>query len=751
MGSKAEPIFQKKKRRGANMEVFIDLGVRVVYAMLILVVVFGAVLIVSKTVRYLSQYVVTPGEISSVEIYWDGAVDDGLSASFRQALGEWTTKPTGLADDGSQVVSFAYASANRAQSTLENVDISIGGVQIKSAFSAFKSVFEPPSFRMVGEGAGTSLTVRLMLGNKQIQSWQFEGEPPIASAGPDKTPNSGDIAANRAELLEGAVFRILFDLWRGVGTSKFEKGDDMKQFKSEKALEAYLRGTNYLLYYLRSREHDHLSRAIDELRILRWEEPTFREGLDLLALALAEDRRETEAIEIYDYLLGGAGPVECQKLSNKAESFDARTALAQQEINRAAAHFRAYSQASGATAIRNLEALLSCLEKVVEGTAGGQEAERAQWKSLQGYAHAHLADVYGHFLNYLFSRSKTPAENEYLKQLMPDLDEKTDWDQVREYFWTEHLSNLEEAKKLRDSAIAYWSSDKDDARQQSEKAGLDRLILSAEGYTLYLNARWRKASFDGNGVADRQPFIDSCHQAISLLRQADAAQPNHYTVLQNLATVYSNRVFDPEGEHWRTAERLYKRSLTLTSNDYYGAQRIALLIGENLQTVAVQDDDLFQKAIDRVEESLKYNSRSSTSYLLRARLEMWKSKDAQSDGETDQNKVERDIGRAKDLRAPPQALEWARIVRLVHKIPNLPASKPKPSEGAPEKWDEKVEAETDYDIAIRELTQLLEKALDDMGRPTHDGDIAEHEKFSSLLEEVNALKFEDRALLRPRF
>lgn len=733
------------------MDVIVDTGVRIVYVVLIVVVIFGAALVTIQAVKHLWKYVKPPAEISNVEVYWDGESDNAQSASFRHALLEWSNRPTGIAEDGSQVVSFAQASASRAQTALEQLDIKVGNVEINTAFAAFKSFFAPPSYELVAEGVGTSISVKLMLGRRQLNSWRFDGAP--VDAGQSGEPTAATKAAARAQLLEDAVFRIMFDLWRGAGPGVFKQAETMTEFKSEKALEAYLRGTNYLLFYLRNREHGHLTRAIEQLRILRWEQPTFKEGLDLLALALAEDRRETEAIEIYDYLLGGVDPLNCDSLLDKTKSLDSRTALAQQEINRAAARFREYSAQSGVTAIEHLTVLAACLDKVVQQTDPKKTLEKAQWASLQAYAHAHMADVFGHFLTYLFPGDGSPGENADVPQTLLELPGDTTWDSakwddVRTAILDKHNESLRSARQFRDSAKSYWSVDSDNARHRSEYDGLNRLISSAKGYTIYLNARWQETAFEDNKPV-RKAFVDACHQAIAALRDADNSQPNHYTVLQNLATVYSDPVFDPEGVHLDTAERLYDRSLTLTSNDYFGTQQVAELMGEKMRIATVQDDTLLTKALEHIEDALRFNPRSSTSHLLRARLEMWR-----DDPSSEQ--IERDIGRARELRASDQALQWVQIVKLVHKIPTLPEALDAPADFPPPenpdaKWDPEVEAKTKFDRIKLELTQLIETSLDEMGPPTLDGNIAEHEKFSALLEEVNKLTFENRKLLGRRF
>ena len=71
--------------------------------------------------------------------------------------------------------------------------------------------------------------------------------------------------------------------------------------------------------------------------------------------------------------------------------------------------------------------------------------------------------------------------------------------------------------------------------------------------------------------------IVSIGEGRTLLQQADAVQPNHYLILQNLGMIYADPRFDPQGNSIATARRMFDRSIKIKPDDYYGRQQLAAL------------------------------------------------------------------------------------------------------------------------------------------------------------------------------
>ena len=97
----------------------------------------------------------------------------------------------------------------------------------------------------------------------------------------------------KARSIHAAAFRVRFDL--GGQTLGRAPG-----FPNAQSLEAFVRGAESMRAYQENQKQSDLVAAIERLRIVEQEMPKFEQGLSLLALALAEARREEQAIRIMD-------------------------------------------------------------------------------------------------------------------------------------------------------------------------------------------------------------------------------------------------------------------------------------------------------------------------------------------------------------------------------------------------------------------------------------------------------------------
>jgi hypothetical protein len=700
----------KRGRAGPRRRIEIVLSYIAYLSAIVLVIAVG-LLITGRIATLLWKYVKTPAEIYVDTVKWDGA-DTMLADSVRERFRQWGSLRADV--DHSAEVLFAAVNLSRAQGELEKLEVNIAGVPVIGALGVIQKIVDPP-YRVIslqGETRNDThyLLARLKEPGSAVREWRLSR--------PFERSKS-DVAKD--ELIDDMVFNVLFDLGK-------------ESFPNKRALEAYVRGTEGMRAYLTTQEQGDLAKAIENLRIVDWEMPGFEPGLDLYALALTEDRKEAEAIGIYNQLLGVDGPLNSAALQGLDTTGRARKY--QLALNRSQAYYFQYDVSSFTTAT---EHLINVRKLIAADLAQSSlsAADRAKLHSLSAFASAQLADVIGHLI--AITRHDTGVDVALVTILNqgrtatdePPLAKRSEFPALTDFADAVAATNtvlLEQAEIARNAASSYWISG--GAHAQSERRALQRLIDSSRGYTRYHRARLT--------ATDGKAFKKECELAIKDLERALAAQPQHYTVLQNLGRVYADeavRVNDPQ---FKAAIDFFERSERLKPNDYWAHSNLAKLYGSLLENPATPKSEL-EKARREVDAALTLRFNSAELFLTSARVAMWEwEQAAAADREARQTVVERLL--QQGAAADQWDVEWAHAAWAVHGLRGFAS--------AADTLDNK---KKEYESSRSKAVKIVQDASDYYARHTTWAARQLKDRLDKERGEINATEYERRALITPIF
>jgi len=124
------------------------------------------------------------------------------------------------------------------------------------------------------------------------------------------------------------------------------------------------------------------------------------------------------------------------------------------------------------------------------------------------------------------------------------------------------------------------------------------------------------------GAGDDNKFKSLYKQAIALVQKADAARPNHYSVLQSLARIYADPRFDPSGDNIDKARELFLRSTLLKPTDFYGHQQLAALVVREAYLWGPEfiGADKLEDALTHAETARQLRPGSSTTFIVLSQL-----------------------------------------------------------------------------------------------------------------------------------
>jgi hypothetical protein len=618
----------------------------------------------------LLRYVRTPDEIYVDAVTWDGK-DLGFPDVARARFTRWSN-PDPAANDGAQVALFAQEQVNRAQERIKDLEVNIAGVSVLGAVKVVQKMLDPPYklLRFSGETDGKThyLLVQLVLKGDTLRQWRLSRS--------FDDPTKSDEA--RSQLIDAGVFRVLYELG-GYRTgsrsasatrsgSRSGAGTEQAMFSNERTFEAYLRGSEQLNAYLRTQRQEDLDQALANLSQVYWDMPDATQALGLYALALSENRQEREAIRVYDRLLGGEQPIQQSVLTTLGP--EDRVRQFQLELNRSQAYFYQYDVSSSGTSIDHLGNLRTLLREQLTAVTDREPSARLQ--SLLAYADAQLADVTGHLLSLLKMEHIAPADLVRVlnsarliigEQALPSDANRPAVADFATAVITTRDRFLAEARAADTAAGSYWTSDSADASSQHQ--ALRRLLASAEGYTDYLFARVT--------ATDAATFEAGCNKAVEQLERAYRAQPQNYTVLQNLGSVYADEGFDPNEARLAEAARYFERSAELKPNDYWAHQNLASIYGRQTELGVGGKLAMARTQIDR---ALGLRPTGTSIKLLSARIAMWEWASAPvADREKKRVEIEQLVLAPVSKRDYLSDQEWAKVAWAVHGVRSFQSAK----------------------------------------------------------------------------
>ena len=521
------------------------------------------------------------------------------------------------------------------------------------------------------------------------------------------------------------VFRILFEL--GNRKAQAAKSSSAKlSFPNARALEAYLRGSERMEVYLTGLRPDDLKTAIQNLATVNWEMPDSEPVLDLYALALTEDRKETKAIPIYGKLLGGDGPLTAALLDKVDRA--GRERKYQLELNRSQAQSFLYEAGASKVSVEHLVALRALIQSDLQQT-GTSADDLARLHSISAFTDAQLADVVGHLIAII--RHNTTPDAALVDALnlargvtgeAPLAAAATLADFARAVLATNiKLNELAEAARV--AAGKYWDSNS--AAALSDQRSLARLMHSSRGYTRYHHARLT--------AANKSDFKAECQKAIADLEAARIAQPQNYTVLQNLGRVYSDEALREDDPQFSVAIDYFQRSIELKPSDYWGYSNLARIFGRRLETELPAT--FLADARKHADNALAARPNDPELYLVSARVAMWEwTTAATAERETRQAGVEDLLERGKN--GDQWDLQWAKAAWAIHSVRGFQSAK-----------DKKEDAKQEFEIVRTASAATFEAAQSYYATHTTWEATQRKDRLESARKAITEVQYEGRAFI----
>jgi hypothetical protein len=487
----------------------------------------------------------------------------------------------GFLDFPSIVVPGAVqARASGLAQQLENLHLKVQDVDVNSVVKVLREIFRPPETQFTGTlrelPDAVEISCQLLYGKRIKASWRSL-----------RAKQAGKEEQVIDTLLDDIIFQFLYDLprlealkpWRvGANADKLAPaGLDQSnsaapyRFPNWQAMEALVSGLESLTLYQHALDHSFLVRAQEQLQRLQVVAPEYALGLYFYGIALTEDRKEVEAAELFRQ-------VASLPQVDESIGFYAR-------LQEAGARLRRYDPEEAEVAGRLLTKLIS---DITERLPTAPADMRQNYEQLLALADAQLGYTYGTLI-VLTSHSYPTADGEVTTaQTLHDLAEE----------------ELQEAESIVDKHPEWESSHANEVRFR---------ILNARGYSLF-----RYAQRPGLDPAD---FRDECELAIATLTQARHKRPNHYEVLQNLAMIYDDERYDPEGNYLSLAEGLYKQTVLFVPQDYYQYERLARIAFRRMTAPAQPDEQArshAQAGLKYLDQALQLRPQSHEDQWLRA-------------------------------------------------------------------------------------------------------------------------------------
>jgi hypothetical protein len=183
----------------------------------------------------------------------------------------------------------ALAKTGGLSRRLEDLNLKVKDVDVNAVVKAVSAVFTPPETQLKGTVTELAATIEidchLVRGDDVKASWHSSR---AKIAGKDEEVLDG--------LIDDVLFQFLYDLPRSEQLKewrvKAEPGD--YPYPNWQAMEAFVRGLEWLSDYQHNLDHSCLIKAQDQLQRLQIVAPGFALGLYFYGIALAENRQEAQ-------------------------------------------------------------------------------------------------------------------------------------------------------------------------------------------------------------------------------------------------------------------------------------------------------------------------------------------------------------------------------------------------------------------------------------------------------------------------
>jgi hypothetical protein len=646
---------------------------------------------------------------------------------------------------------------------LDDVKLSFQGVDVPGVVRSFFSILPDDQYVISAKPAnvgasGPALQMELKAPSDDHRSWLLRAERPVPGG---TTPPPA--AATTSQIVDRAIYTIWYHMY--YDPKGLRRRENLEaNFTSARALEAYYGGQQRLVSYQHTFEPGDLDDAEKEFRLLISEMPQFVPGLMLLGTTLLEKRSEADAIRIFERAQRLLAPNKT--LPSDATAADRKTWL-QARLFVAVARLQMYGWQHNHDALRILEGIIPDIPDTL--TEALNRRNLYDYRNIRFSVLSQIAHTVGHDLVLLNETNFVDALTEPPDSLTPARPtvpiSVRPVDPARQETLRLHENAVRNAANEGQLALAKRDRVKDFgeeidrifAKQQQLKKNAQNFLALIDGLVdertkppdelnkeewkrvkaRYLGdlqnadgyARFRYAQ--ARALSDRE-FGDSCQTALLQLTEALAARPNEYTIIQNLALIYTDPRFDPTGNEIETARALFSRSLEIKPRDYYGYQQLATLAIRQAYQWGPEfiSLDAVKAAITQAEKARQLRPDEGTVYALLAQLYVLKwSKTTGNDQLEPAALVEASLAAAQRFGANSIHI---RMARLQWQLTRLRASASK------DEFDKaKPKVLADLDIAQSEVK----------GNPRwRAADLSARAK--QLLAQLKTLHFEDRFSLK---
>jgi hypothetical protein len=583
---------------------------------------FGISLVVSRP-----ELMIMPFDGSEAEKKDGPAI---LSAKLRELKTQGGTAPTGYGLLNVPVLKSGpqqtEQTPDRALAGLDKIQLKIKDVDVPALIRAFNALLAPAQYELRGSvvklPASISVICRLERREKVIASWEARG----------KTSEAGDKAkastATLEDLLDQVLYQMIFDFihntelkneWRISITSG-------ESFANWQSLRSYVRGLRALRSYQETLEHGDLEEASKCFESLTKTDPANKYGLYFRGLTLSEDRQEAKAYDTFVQLehvlwreaesaTGKPMPAEGKPMPAEWKAMPAewKAMLREARLNAAITRLKLYRfepEEHGNKAVNILEDLIDELKAELPSEIlleGGPTPKKlaptlAYTTKLLTICYAQLAYTHGTILSFLRHEKEGPSldtkVSDHETEMNANLRLATGTFNKLENSWTP--SGVDGAKGLDASANPPKEAAQAHKDAVREKLDVQFRIENAQGYGEYRLAFFRKSKKPAK--KGESPYQEACKKAIKCLEEANEHRPNHYEVIQNLAMIYADEDYDPNGDSLPQAKWLFERTKLFVPNDYYQFEQLAK-IHLRLMGLCSTDECRSKEITDGIEEA----------------------------------------------------------------------------------------------------------------------------------------------------
>jgi hypothetical protein len=514
---------------------------------------------------------------------------------------------------------------------LDDVKINIQGVNLPEVVKNLFAALPDDQTTVTGEaetvGTGSAMRLELKEPSGEKKSWLLRSEKP---------PSNGE--ATR-EIIDQAIYKMVYYLYYDPAVNKLPPTG--VNFPSERALVAYYSGQQYLGAYQRKlgaaeissaqkdaqkqadelqKQYSDLDEAERQFRILYQEMPNFTDGLMLLGITLMEQKKEAEAIGVFDrvkqnllrwaeVLAGSQRQRVDAALAANRLNVEEKKALLSAMLFRATAERKLYRVENNHLALAEIEDVLAVIGRLHRPLPPPQREDDKQKADRQDFFKIHIsvlaekAYVLGAYLVLLNQENfatnldpSAPAGAPVARVNPPELVALTpailaDLTAISARIQAGG-AGLEQAKKdwlkaYRDRMTAIYGLHKvavADAKalfnnvpidDDKWKTARERFLSDLNNAAGYAQFRHAQATIDFTGKDE--VFLAECKGALDNLHEAYAAHQNEQTILLNLGLIESYPRCDREGVNIERARNYLKQASALKPADYYAAQLLATL------------------------------------------------------------------------------------------------------------------------------------------------------------------------------